>query len=48
MMEIEQHGQACSRKKNKQTMAHLGNNEQFRVVTEVSLSNCLMSNTLID
>lgn len=47
MMETEQHGQACSRKKKK-NMAHLGNNEWFRVVTEVSLSNCLMSNTLID
>ena len=34
--------------KKKQNMAHLGNNERFRVVTEVSLSNCLMSNNLID
>lgn len=38
----------AEKKKKKKTMAHLGNNERFRVVTEVSLSNCLMSNTLID
>lgn len=34
--------------KKKKSMARLGNNEWFCVATEVSLSNCLMSNTLID